>query len=90
MIITLRKLIADTAAMTLVAGCKPHAVHAVADLIRGVNEDFEELLFSPDLLAPELPVITSNSGQRFLVLFSFSLDSGCANKLDLKGRRTDQ
>jgi hypothetical protein len=38
MIITHRKLIAGTAAMTLLAGCKPHAVNAVADLIRGVNK----------------------------------------------------
>jgi hypothetical protein len=38
MIIRRRKLITGTAAMTLLAGCKPHSVHAVADLIRGVKK----------------------------------------------------
>jgi hypothetical protein len=34
MVITRRKLIARSAAMTLLAGCKPHAVHTVAGLTR--------------------------------------------------------
>ena len=89
MIITRRKLVAGTAAMTLLAGCKPHAVHAVAGLTRGLNEDFEELLFSPDSTRSRTAYITSNSRQGFPVLFSFSFDAGCANKLDLEGWRAD-
>ena len=69
MIITRRKLIAGTAAMTLLAGCKPHAVHAVAGLSRGLNEDFEELLFSPDRLAPELPVSLQTPDKDFPCYF---------------------
>src|SRR5271166_1802495 len=55
MVIARRKLITGTVAMTLLAGCKPQAVHAVARLVREVNETFEEILFSPDRLAPVLP-----------------------------------
>jgi DMSO/TMAO reductase YedYZ molybdopterin-dependent catalytic subunit len=69
MIITRSKLIAGTGAMTLLAGCKPHAVHAVAGLIRGLNEDFEELLFSPDRLAPELPVSLQTPDKDFPCYF---------------------
>lgn len=42
--------------MTLLAGCKTYAVHAVSSLLHEVNEKFEELLFSQDRLAPELPI----------------------------------
>jgi DMSO/TMAO reductase YedYZ molybdopterin-dependent catalytic subunit len=55
--------------MTLPAGCKPHAVHAVAGLTRGLNEDFEELLFSPDRLAPELPVSLQTPDKDFPCYF---------------------
>jgi DMSO/TMAO reductase YedYZ molybdopterin-dependent catalytic subunit len=56
MVITRRNFIAGTAATTLLSGCRLHAVHAVSDLMRGVNENFEERLFAPDRLAPELPI----------------------------------
>lgn len=55
MVIPRRKFLTATAAMTLLTGCKPHAVHAVASLLREANDNFEELLFSPKRLAPELP-----------------------------------
>jgi DMSO/TMAO reductase YedYZ molybdopterin-dependent catalytic subunit len=59
MIIARRKFMTAAAAMTLLAGCK--SLQAVGSLFRDglmreVNEGFEELLFSPDRLAPELPI----------------------------------
>jgi DMSO/TMAO reductase YedYZ molybdopterin-dependent catalytic subunit len=69
MVITRRKLIAGTAAMTLLAGCKPHAFHAMANLTRGVNDDFEELLFSHDRLAPELPISLQTPDKDFPCYF---------------------
>ena len=53
--ITRRGFIGGAAAATLLTGCEGHPAHALARLIRGWNDDFEELLFLPKRLALELP-----------------------------------
>lgn len=69
MVIARRKFITATAAMTLLAGCKPHAIHAVASLMREGNEKFEELLFSSSRLAPELPITLQTPDRDFPCYF---------------------
>lgn len=58
--------------MTLLAGCRPHAVHTVADLVRAGNENFEEFLFVPDRLAPELPISLQTPEKEFPCYFHSS------------------
>ena len=54
-LISRRKFLTGTAAFTLLAGCERHPASAFAPLMRGWNENFERLVFSPNRLAPELP-----------------------------------
>jgi len=69
MVIARREFITATVAMTLLAGCKRDAVHTVAGLLREWNEGFEELMFSPDRLAPELPESEQTPDKDFPVYF---------------------
>jgi DMSO/TMAO reductase YedYZ molybdopterin-dependent catalytic subunit len=54
-LIARRKFIASAAALSLLAGCEGRPAGAFLGLMRGWNERFEGLLFSPRRLAPELP-----------------------------------
>jgi DMSO/TMAO reductase YedYZ molybdopterin-dependent catalytic subunit len=54
-LIARRKFITGAAALSLLAGCESRPAGAFLGLMRGWNERFEELLFSPRRLAPELP-----------------------------------
>jgi DMSO/TMAO reductase YedYZ molybdopterin-dependent catalytic subunit len=69
MVIARREFITGTAAMTLLAGCKPLTVHAVAGLAREWNDAFEEFMYSPDRLAPELPKSEQTRDEDFPVYF---------------------
>jgi DMSO/TMAO reductase YedYZ molybdopterin-dependent catalytic subunit len=72
MVIARREFISATAAMTLLAGCKPHIVHAVAGLTGEWNETFEKVLFSPNRLAPELSESDQTPDKDFPVYFHSS------------------
>jgi DMSO/TMAO reductase YedYZ molybdopterin-dependent catalytic subunit len=54
-LITRRKFIAGAAAASLLASCDTHPVKGFLGAMKGWNENFEGLLFSPHRLAPELP-----------------------------------
>jgi DMSO/TMAO reductase YedYZ molybdopterin-dependent catalytic subunit len=55
--------------MTLLSGCGGHPGHALAELVRGWNEGFEALLFSPKRLAVELPPSEETPEQDFPSFF---------------------
>ena len=50
-----RRFITGAAAFALLAGCESRPAGAFLDMMRGWNERFEDLLFSPRRLAPEQP-----------------------------------
>ena len=54
-LIARRKFLTGAAAMTLLAGCEGHPTRIVNRLVGRWNESFEELMFSPTRLAPEMP-----------------------------------
>ena len=68
-LLTRRKFLTGTAAMTLLCGCQSRPAGAFLDLMGGWNERFEEMLFSPSRLAPELPPPAATDEADFPVYF---------------------
>ena len=64
-----RQFLAGAAALTLLAGCEQHPGKAAMRLMRGWNERFEEYLFSPSRLAPELPASAQTPEKDFQCFF---------------------
>lgn len=58
--------------MTVLAGCKPRTLHTLAGFARGWNDAFEEIMFSADRLAPELPISEQTPEEEFPVYFHSS------------------
>jgi DMSO/TMAO reductase YedYZ molybdopterin-dependent catalytic subunit len=55
-LITRRNFIVGAAAASVLAGCDTHPIKGFLGAMKGWNEKFEGLLFSPSRLAPELPI----------------------------------
>jgi DMSO/TMAO reductase YedYZ molybdopterin-dependent catalytic subunit len=68
-LIARRKFITGTAVLSLLAGCEHHPVGAFAKLMRGWNESFESLVFSPNRLATELPASEQTPEKDFPCFF---------------------
>ncbi len=69
-LLTRRKFLIACASTSLLAGCD--GVHPVSSLLRGMknwNEQFEQLLFSPNRLAPELPASAMTPEDAFPIYF---------------------
>ena len=68
-LVTRRKFLMGTTALSLLAGCESRLAGAFLGLMRGWNERFEELLFSPRKLAPELPASATTDENAFPAYF---------------------
>jgi hypothetical protein len=55
-LITRRKFIVGAAAASVLAGCQTHQIKGFLGAMKDWNENFEGFVFSPNRLAPELPV----------------------------------
>ncbi len=68
-IITRRKFITAVSAASLLAGCKSGPVTGFLGAMDSVNRNFQEALFSPHRLAPELPASAQTPESAFPAYF---------------------